>query len=219
MHVCMYECMHVCVYACMHVCMYVCMRACVYACRLQLFVILFRCENMHKQHRTTQHSQSTSVGDCFKYPIRAQRIFSKSMHKDLQRASLRRQGSQGVFINTIYRYIHINIYIYVYICIHTYNVYVYGRGFSYPISAQRILWMQEIHRILIQIAIGQVLQLFQSDSHVFAVPSFLSKSCACQHALRVMVFPFNGALRSHLVRRLHGFFACASPRVFMSQCA
>ena len=76
-----------------------------------------------------------------------------------------------------------------------------------------------VHRILIQIAIGQVLQLFQSDSHVFAVPSFLSKRCACQHALRVMVFPFNGALRSHLLRWLHGFFARASPWVFMSQCS
>ena len=65
--------------------------------------------------------------------------------------------------------------------------------------------------ILTQITIGQVLQLFQSDSHVFAIPSFLPKRCACEHALRVMVFPFNGALRSHLLRWLHGFFARASP--------
>ena len=66
--------------------------------------------------------------------------------------------------------------------------------------------LQAIRRVLIQIAIGQVLQLFQSDSHVFAVPSLLSKNCALQHALRVMALPCNGTLRSHLQRWLRVCF-------------
>ena len=65
-------------------------------------------------------------------------------------------------------------------------------------------------QFLIQIAIGQVLQLLQSDAQVFAVPSLLSKNRAGQHALRIMALPFNGAFRSHLPRWLRGF-ARASP--------
>ena len=70
--------------------------------------------------------------------------------------------------------------------------------------------------ILIQIAISQVLQLFQSNSQVFAVPSSLSKKCALQHALRIVDFPFNGAPRLHFRRWFRGF-ACAPPGLFGSQ--
>ena len=65
-------------------------------------------------------------------------------------------------------------------------------------------------QFLIQTAIGQVLQLLQSDAQVFAVPSLLSINRAGQHALRIMALPCNGAFRSHLPRWLRGL-ACASP--------
>ena len=65
-------------------------------------------------------------------------------------------------------------------------------------------------QFLLQIAISQGLQLLKSDAQVFAVPSFLSKIRALQHALRIMALPCNGAFRSHLPRWLRGF-ACASP--------
>ena len=85
---------------------------------------------MHKRHRTTQHSQTTSVGDVFKYPIRAQRTFSKSMHNDLQRASLCREGLQGVIINTIYRYVYMHKYMGVHLLWLYMDIHMYVAGVS-----------------------------------------------------------------------------------------
>ena len=65
-------------------------------------------------------------------------------------------------------------------------------------------------QFLIQIAIGQVLQLLQSDAQVFAARSPLPTNRALQHALRIMALPCNGAFRSHLPRWLRDF-ARASP--------
>ena len=65
-------------------------------------------------------------------------------------------------------------------------------------------------QFLIQIAIGQVLQLLQSDAQVFAAPSPLSENRALQHAFRIVALPCNGAPCSHLPCWLRGL-ACASP--------
>ena len=97
----------------------------------------------------------------------------------------------------------------MYVCMYVVACLFFAVGPSNRFRAS-ITEASEAPIVLIQIAIGQVLQLFQSDSQVFAVPSPLSKKCALQHAFRIVALPCNGALRSHLWRWLR-VFACASP--------